>query len=120
MILTKRIYGYKENDSYYKIFVDRLWPRGISKSEVIWNEWIKDIAPSMELRKWFGHKPENWNEFKSRYKIELSQKPDLTYRIRDFEKMYGPVVLLYAAKDQEHNNANIIKEYLVENNLLRL
>ncbi len=78
MILTKRIYGYEEKNEYYKVFVDRLWPRGISKSEAIWNEWIKEISPSMELRKWFGHKPENWDEFKNRYKIELSQKTEET------------------------------------------
>ena len=93
MILTKRIYGYENNDKYYKVFVDRLWPRGISKSEAI------------------------WNEFKSRYKIELSQKPDLMYRIRDIEKRYGTIVLLFAARDQEHNNAKIIKEYLMDNKL---
>lgn len=115
MILTKRIYGYEDNDKYYKVFVDRLWPRGISKSEAIWNEWIKEIAPGKELRKWFGHKPENWNEFKNKYKIELTQKPNETNRIKDIEKRYGTVVLLYASRDQEHNNANIIKEYLSEN-----
>jgi uncharacterized protein YeaO (DUF488 family) len=108
---------FENNDKYYKVFVDHLWPRGISKSEAIWNEWIKEIAPGVELRKWFDHKPENWNEFKSRYKIELSQKPDLMYRIRDIEKRYGTIVLLFAARDQEHNNAKIIKEYLMDNKL---
>lgn len=115
MIITKRIYGYNEKDEFYKVFVDRLWPRGISKGEAIWDEWIKEIAPSNELRKWFGHKPENWNEFKNRYTIELINKPVETQKIRDIEKIYGDVVLLYAAKDLVHNQANIISEYLTKN-----
>lgn len=115
MIITRRVYDFRQRDDFYPVLVDRLWPRGVSRNDVIWKEWVKEIAPSVELRKWFGHKPENWKEFKIRYKIELAQKPAETKRIQDFEKKYGTVVLLYAAKDPVHNHANVIREFLMEN-----
>ncbi len=115
MIITKRIYDYDDEDEYYKIFVDRLWPRGISKSRANWNEWLKEIAPSSELRKWFAHEAEKWPEFKKRYKTELESRTEELKRIKELEKDHETVVLLYAAKDSLHNNAIVIKEYLTTN-----
>lgn len=115
MILTERVYGYANKNNFYKIFVDRLWPRGISRDKAPWNEWIRDIAPGNELRKWFGHRPERWTEFREKYLTELSHKQSELQRIKNLEKVHGTIVLLYAARDTEHNNAIIIREILMKN-----
>lgn len=115
MILAERIYGYSEKNNYFKVLVDRLWPRGISKDKAIWDEWVKEIAPGNELRKWFGHQPERWSEFKKKYLVELSHKQEELQRLRSLEKMHGTIVLLYAAKDTEHNHAIIIRDILIKN-----
>ena len=110
----KRIYEHVAEADGYRILVDRLWPRGISKEVADVNEWWKEIAPSAELRKWFGHDPEKYNEFRLRYFEELDQS-DYASECRD--RVEGilqekNVVLLYAAKDAEHNNAVVLKEWL--------
>lgn len=110
MIQIKRVYdGYNKNDGY-RILVDRLWPRGVSKEKAHIDEWLKDIAPSTELREWFGHDPEKWTEFQKRFKKELDQKKDLLSHIRDIEKKEKTVTLVFAAKDIEHNNAVVLME----------
>lgn len=112
MIQLKRIYDNKRDKSI-RILVDRLWPRGISKKDAEVDEWLKEIAPSNELRKWYSHDKNKWQEFKTRYKNELSNKEELIKIILEYEK-YNNVNLLYASKDRNYNNAVVLKEYLEE------
>lgn len=98
-------------DDVYLILVDRLWPRGITKDRARVDLWLKDIAPSDRLRKWFGHNPARWDKFKDRYFAELRTKADLVQVILD-KSMNVPVCLLYGAKDEEYNNAVALKEFL--------
>jgi len=112
MITIRRIYEPEKSNECYKVFVDRLWPRGISKEKAAWDEWMKDIAPSGQLRKWFNHDPSRWAEFKELYKIELSLKQDELRRIKHQERGFGQVTLIYAAKDEKYNHAVALKEIL--------
>ena len=91
--------------------MDRLWPRGLTREAANLDLWLKDIAPSEELRKWFGHDPAKWEEFKDRFFTELNGKAELIEAILEKSKA-GDVILLYAAKDEVHNNAAAFKEYL--------
>lgn len=110
MIEIQRIYNH--NKAYgFKILVDRLWPRGISKEELKVDLWMKEIAPSSDLRKWFGHDPEKWDKFKERYFEELFEKQELVNQVTDRARE-GNVILLYGAKDELHNNAIALKEYI--------
>lgn len=93
--------------------MDRLWPRGMKKGEAHIDEWLRDISPSDELRKWFSHDPAKWRDFRTRYRKELRTKQDLVEKLRDLSRR-GVVTLLFAAKDLEHNNALAIKEVLEE------
>jgi uncharacterized protein YeaO (DUF488 family) len=111
MIKIKRIYDLASPKDGKRILVDRLWPRGIRKDEAKIDEWLKDIAPSNELRKWFSHDPSKWQEFKKRYEKELKDKSLILKRIRN-EVKTGTITLLYAAKDEEYNNALVLKEIL--------
>jgi uncharacterized protein YeaO (DUF488 family) len=113
MIIIKRIYSKSLSDDniYFTILVDRLWPRGIRKDQVSVDLWLKDIAPSDRLRRWFGHDPAKWDEFKKRYFAELDTKPELVRVILDKAKN-GPVCLLYGARDEKHNDAVALKEWL--------
>ncbi|MDD1749835.1 MAG: DUF488 family protein [Methanothrix sp.] len=110
MIKTERIYSFPTGDSF-RILVDRLWPRGLSKEKVKVDLWLKEIGPSNDLRKWFGHDPNKWSEFKNRFFLELDQKNELVDQIVEKAKERD-VVLLFGAKDEEHNNAVALKEYL--------
>jgi len=110
MVQIKRVYdGYDKKDGY-RILVDRLWPRGVSKEKAKIDEWMKDIAPSTELREWFGHDPAKWTEFQKRFKEELENKKDLLEHIKDTEKKETTVTLVFAAKDETHNNAVVLQE----------
>jgi uncharacterized protein YeaO (DUF488 family) len=110
-IKIKRIYDPAAEDDGRRILVDRLWPRGIKKDDAAIDEWLKDIAPSNELRKWFSHDPSKWTEFKERYIEELKQKRDMVERLRmDADK--GGITLVFAAKDTEHNNAAVLMELI--------
>jgi uncharacterized protein YeaO (DUF488 family) len=111
MVKIKRIYDPVSPDDGKRIYIDRLWPRGLKKSEALFDEWLKDISPSDELRKWFGHDPAKWNEFKKRYKKELEEKNELLVKLRH-EAHKGTITLLYSAKDTEHNNAVTVLEVL--------
>ena len=111
MIHTKRIYDLPSKDDGKRILVDRLWPRGLSKEVAEIDEWIKEIAPSDELRKWFGHDPARWQEFRNKYKDELRAKRELIAKLK-LESKEKTVTLLYASKDIEHNNAIVLKEVL--------
>lgn|SRR5512143_1682931 len=113
MIKIKRIYDPVSKDDGKRILVDRLWPRGVKKEKAAIDEWLKDIAPSDELRKWFSHDPEKWQEFKKRYKKELSDsdKVDLVKKLKA-EAKKGTITFLFAAKDTEHDNAMVLKEVI--------
>ncbi len=111
MIKIKRIYDPASPDDGKRIYIDRLWPRGMKKEEVKIDEWLKDISPSDDLRKWFGHDPSKYAEFKRRYSKELQKHSEILERIRR-EGRKGAVTLLFSAKDVEHNNATVMKEIL--------
>ena len=113
MIKVKRVYEPLDETDGFRILVDRLWPRGISKEKV--DLWLKEISPSKELRVWFSHKKERFAEFKKRYFEELRGKRELLEKIKELEKEKGVVTLLYAAKDKELNNAQVLKEFLESN-----
>lgn len=91
-----------------RVLVDRVWPRGISKEDAKLDEWLKDIAPSTDLRKWFDHDPDKFDDFNKKYKEELKDN-DAVKKLKD---MKGTIVLLYGSKDEEHNHAVVLKEYL--------
>lgn len=110
-VRVKRIYEPTEPADGYRLLVDRLWPRGISKNSAALDDWMKDIAPSTELRRWFGHKAERWHEFKRRYGEELDTRQDLISEILALARA-GPVTLIYSAKDTEHNQAVALAAYL--------
>jgi uncharacterized protein YeaO (DUF488 family) len=112
MIKIERIYNNpKGNNTSFRILVDRLWPRGLSKDKVKVDLWQKDIAPSNSLRKWFSHDQPKWNEFKVRYFKELDKNNELVNTILDKLKK-GSITLLYGAKEEKFNNAVALKEYL--------
>ncbi|CCJ37182.1 hypothetical protein BN140_2259 [Methanoculleus bourgensis MS2] len=113
MIRTKRIYEEPSEDDGLRVLVDRLWPRGLSKAKAKIDRWEKDLAPTTELRRWFGHDPAMWEEFLQRYRAELEGKEEALARLRR-EANDGTVTLLYAAKDEEHNNAVALKRYIEE------
>lgn len=110
-IIIKRIYAKPQTSDGYRILIDRIWPRGVKKEDARLDEWCKDIAPSTELRKWFGHKEERFVEFAKRYKIDLSRKKDELERIKKIAAR-KTVCLLYAAKDEQCNHALVLKEVL--------
>jgi uncharacterized protein YeaO (DUF488 family) len=111
MIKLKRVYDPYADSDGKRILVDRLWPRGIKKEDARIDHWLKDIAPSDELRKWFSHDPSKWQEFKKRYRKELEDRQEI---IRDLstEARRKTVTLLFAAKDTERNNAVALKEII--------
>lgn len=109
----KRAYEPVAPDDGFRILVDRLWPRGVSKADVALNEWVKDIAPSTELRQWFGHDPERWPEFQRRYRAELQRHTQELDYIRALAKTQT-VTLVYSAHDEEHNDAIVLKDVLLE------
>lgn len=94
------------------MLVDRLWPRGVKKEAANLDDWMKEIGPSNALRKWFGHKPERWPEFQKRYRAELKKKADLIENLRKAEREHGTVTLLFGAKDEEHNQAVVLRDVL--------
>ncbi len=110
MIKIERVYNVSESDSF-RILVDRLWPRGLAKKKAKLDLWLKEIGPSNELRKWFGHDPNKWDEFKDKYFQELDQKEEQIDQIAA-KAREGDIILLFGAKDKEHNNAMALKEYI--------
>jgi uncharacterized protein YeaO (DUF488 family) len=103
-VKLKRAYEPPAADDGMRILVDRLWPRGISKERAAIDQWMKEISPSTELRKWFGHDPARWNEFRRRYAKEVRQNTDLLDQLRSLARQ-GPITLIYSAHDEEHNDA---------------
>ena len=110
-IRLKRVYEPPSPDDGTRILVERLWPRGVNKQTAAIEHWAKEVAPSPELRKWYGHDVEKWDEFRRRYEAELDQKTNLLDDLKKRVKE-GPVTFVYAAKDEEHNSAMVLREYL--------
>lgn len=112
MIQIKRVYEPYNHSDGFRILVDRLWPRGVSKEKAHADLWLKEIAPSNELRTWFGHDPKKWDEFEKRYKEELKEKEPLISQLKELEKEHKQVTLIYGAKDTEHNQAIVLAKVL--------
>ena len=110
-IQLKRVYQAPSKSDGTRILVDRLWPRGLSKEKARVDLWLKEVAPSTELRKWFGHDPERWPEFKARYKAELKHNTAQLALLKR-AAVRGPTTLLYGAKDTEHNEAVVLQQLL--------
>lgn len=111
MIHLKRVYEPYDPADGYRILVDRLWPRGLTKEAAGIDSWVKEVAPSTELRKWFHHDPSQWNEFVKRYKAELKASNALDALLSEIKK-HKTVTLLYGAKDEQNNQAVVLKELL--------
>ncbi len=113
MIRLLRVYTAVEKPMKgYTILIDRLWPRGVKKISLKMDEWMKELAPSILLRKWFDHDPKKWLEFRTRYKLELMHKIEGIMKIKELEKQHKTIVLLFAAKDLKHNHAIVLKEVI--------
>lgn len=111
-IAIKRVYAEPVPGDGARILVDRLWPRGVSKERAKLDLWLKDIAPSTELREWFGHDPKKWIGFQKKYKIELANNGEPVAELKKIIRQNKTVTLLYAAKDEEHNEAVVINNLL--------
>jgi uncharacterized protein YeaO (DUF488 family) len=111
MVKLKRVYEAPSKEDGTRILVDRLWPRGLSKEKAHVDLWLKEVAPSTELRKWFAHDPAKWPEFEARYRAELKQNP-LQLALLKQAAANGPATLLYGAKDEEHNQAIVLQKLL--------
>jgi len=111
-IKVKRVYDPPSPEDGYRVLVDRLWPRGLSEKAAHVDLWMRDVAPTTELRKWYGHEVGKWPEFRERYEKELAQHGELLDLVRDIEHHRKTVTILFGAKDQEHNEANVLAEVL--------
>jgi len=111
MISLKRAYDEAGTEDGRRFLVERLWPRGITKAALPLDGWLKDVAPSTELRKWFGHDPAKWKEFQHRYRAELRQKPQFWKPLLDAARK-GKITLVFSSHDVEHNNAVVLKNFL--------
>ena len=111
MIHLKRAYEAPSKEDGVRILVERLWPRGLTKERAAVDLWLKDVAPSPELRKWFGHDPDRWEQFQERYRRELREKQDVVRLLRQKAKE-GAVTLVYAARDEDHNGALVLFRFL--------
>jgi uncharacterized protein YeaO (DUF488 family) len=112
-VRTKRIYDPAEPGDGYRLLIDHVWPRGISKARASLDEWARELAPSDELRRWFGHDPKRFAEFRSRYRRELRDQADRLAELRARARR-DALTILYAARDREHNNAVVLADVLKE------
>jgi uncharacterized protein YeaO (DUF488 family) len=112
MIHLKRVYDPPSKSDGYRILVERLWPRGLTKERAAVDLWMKEIAPSPELRKWFGHDPAKWDEFSQRYLHELKKNKEATDRLSELVESHDPITFVYAARDEQHNSARLLKEFM--------
>jgi uncharacterized protein YeaO (DUF488 family) len=110
MLKVKRIYESPEKSDGFRVLVDRLWPRGVSKDRAHLDLWLKEIAPSDALRNWFHHDTSKWKEFAAKYRKELAGRRDLVRQLRKIEADHGEVTLLYSAHDPEHNQAVVLRQ----------
>jgi uncharacterized protein YeaO (DUF488 family) len=113
MIHLKRVYDSPSKDDGFRILVERLWPRGLSKPRAQVDLWLKDIAPSPQLRTWYGHELTKWEEFQRRYRAELQNNPALK-QLQRLEQDKPVITFVYAARDTEHNSAQVLKAFLEE------
>lgn len=113
MIRLKRVYEEPSRGDGLRVLVERLWPRGVSKERAAIDLWVKELAPSTELRKWFSHDLEKWDEFRARYRAELEQREELLAELQA-QVAKGPVTFVFAASDPEHNSALVLKGFLEE------
>lgn len=113
IVKAKRVYDAIQRSDGPRFLVERLWPRGVKKEKLKLDAWLKEVAPSDGLRRWFGHDPAKWGEFQRRYRAELDENPNAWKQLLD-AAMQGNVTLLYSARDTEHNNAIVLKDYLAE------
>jgi uncharacterized protein YeaO (DUF488 family) len=111
-IKLKRVYEPAADDDGARLLVDRIWPRGLSKDRAALTAWLKDVAPSTELRNWFDHDPDRWEEFRRRYTAELRKNDDAVKAVLDFVAK-GPVTLLYGAHEDRYNNAVALRDFLL-------
>jgi uncharacterized protein YeaO (DUF488 family) len=111
VIKLARVYDAAEHGEGPRFLVERLWPRGVRRADLRLSGWLKDVAPSNELRRWFGHEPEKWDEFRRRYFAELDERPGGWTPLRDATAA-GDITLLYSSRDVEHNNAVALREYV--------
>jgi uncharacterized protein YeaO (DUF488 family) len=111
-IATKRIYALPSESDGYRVLVDRLWPRGLSKTVASIDLWLRDVAPSTELRKWYGHDVARWPEFAERYRQQLEGHAAFLDTLLDLERDHGAVTLLFAARDEVHNEAEVLADVL--------
>ena len=112
-ILVKRVYEPASKSDGFRVLVDRLWPRGLAKSDAKLDLWLPDIGPSTSLRQWFNHDPVRWEEFCRRYHAELAKKTELLEELKSYTKK-GTVTLLYSAKDERHNQAIALRSFLLK------
>lgn len=119
MVKIKRVYSSASAGDGFRILVDRLWPRGLTKRRAKLDLWEKELAPSPTLRKWFGHAPRRWFIFTKRYAAELRNKPAHLRKLRDKEKSVGTVTLLFGAKDELRNNAAVLRDILMKSSTHR-
>ena len=112
-VRSKRIYDSPDDGDGYRVLIDHIWPRGVSKEHARLDEWARDLAPSSELRKWFDHRPARFPEFRARYRDELASRRDHVDELRR-KAADGRLTVLYAARDREHNNAMVLTELLRE------
>ena len=111
MIRIKRVYDPPDREDGVRLLVERLWPRGMKKGELRMDAWVRDVAPSAPLRQWFAHDPARWSQFRRRYFAELARQPEAWKPILQAAQR-GNVTLLYSARDEKHNNALALKDYL--------
>ena len=111
-IQTRRVYALAEPGDGCRILVDRMWPRGLRKADADLDYWLKAIAPSTELRKWFNHEPARFTEFRRWYQLELDNNPDAVQQLLELSRQHDSLTLLYAARDCEHNHAVVLADYL--------
>lgn len=111
-IKLKRAYERPTRDDGLRVLVDRLWPRGVRKADAAIDQWMKDVAPSASLRQWFGHDPARWVEFRQRYRKELKEHDKEIDELRGLAR-HGPITLVYAARDQAHNEAVVLRDFLL-------
>lgn len=118
-VKLKRAYEPASHSDGTRVLIDRLWPRGVRKADAKVDEWMKDIAPSTELRKWFAHDPARWQEFQSRYAVEIGQHPEQLQHLRELARE-GTVTLVFSAHDEAHNNAIVVRDAILDQHLTSL
>lgn len=114
MIKLKRIYEDYSKEDGFRVLVDRLWPRGVSKEKAKLDVWLKEVAPSTELRKWFNHDPKKWGDFQKKYQIELKENKVNFNELKKLVKEHKNITFLYGAKDEENNEAVVLKNILTK------